>query len=221
METSWDFSRRTGTALWDWQFLALPHILVIPQELHFSWDSQSLSDSPRWQSKKIQHGNTSREKCCFSFELRFQGTEQLWISPELFTVRIVINCDNTTLSWSLHIFICPAGREEVNIFQVICSSQSRGLLKGDTACILHMPALVQELLWWYVSPHLCTILQDSNSMLGHPLSLLNYKTKLSKQLVSNKAESTPQQSAGALLLPSKGTEKSQRSRKKNKNEREK
>lgn len=132
---------------------------------------------------------TSREECCFSFEGRFQGTGQLWISPELFSVRIVINCDNTAPSWRLHIFICPAEREEGNIFQVQHSTQCRGMLKADAACILHMLALVQELLWWHVSPHLCIILQDSTSVLGHPWGLLNPKTKPAKQLVSNKTES--------------------------------
>ena len=121
---------------------------------------------------------------------------------------------------SLHIFICPTEREEGNIFQVQHSSQHRGMLKGDTACILHMLALVQELLRWHVSLHLCTILQDSTSVLGHPWGLRNPKTKLAKQLVSNKAESTPQQSAGALLLPSKGAEKGYWSHERNKNEKE-
>lgn len=60
---------------------------------------------------------TSRKKCCFSSKGRFQGTEQLWISPELFTIRIVINCDNIAPSWSFHVFIYPAEREEPNIFQ--------------------------------------------------------------------------------------------------------
>ena len=128
----------------------------------------AVAEKENWEWRR-----TSREKRCFSFEGRFQGTEQLWISPELFSIRIVINCDNTAPSWSLHIFICPAEREERNIFQVQRSSQHRGMLEGDTACILLMPALVQEPLWWHVSPHLCTILQDSTSVLGHPWGLLN------------------------------------------------
>lgn len=72
-------------------------------------------------------------------------------------------------------------------------------VKGDTGCILHMPALAQELLWWCVTPHLCTVPWESTSALGHPQGLLN--PKLAKQPVNNKAEATPQQSAGALLLP--------------------
>lgn len=100
---------------------------------------------------------TSREKCSFSSKGRFHGTEQLWISPELVTVRIVINSDNIAPS-CFHVFIYPAEREEPNIFQEPCSSQDRSLLKGDTGYILHMPALVQELLWWHFIPHLCTVL---------------------------------------------------------------
>lgn len=165
---------------------------------------------------------TSREKCCFKG--RFQETEQLWISPELFTIRTVINCDNTTPSWSFHVFICPAEREGPNIFQEQCSSQDRGLLKGGTDCLLLMPALVQELLWRYISPHLCTVLQDSTFVLGHPQGLLNPKLflhSLAKQQVNNKTEATPQQPAGALLLPWKGAENGHWSHKKNKNERKK
>lgn len=167
------------------------------------------------EQENRQWWRTSREKCCFSSKGRFQGTEQLWISPELFTIRIVINCDNIAPSWSFHVFICPAEREGPNIFQEQRSSQDRGLLKGDTGCRLHMPALLQELLWWYVSPHLRTILQDSTFVLGHPQGLLN--PKLAKQQVNNKTQATPQQPAGALLLLWKGAETGHWSHKKNKN----
>jgi len=74
--------------------------------------------------------------------------------------------------------------------------------------------IVQEL--WHVSPYLCTVLQDSASVLRHPWGLLNPKTELSKQLVSNQAESKAQQSARAVLLPSNGAEKGHWSHEKNK-----
>lgn len=57
----------------------------------------------------------------------------------------------------------------------------------------------------------------STSALGYPQGLL--KPKLAKQPVNNKAEATPQQAAGALLLPWKGAENGHWSHEENINER--
>lgn len=152
----------------------------------------------------------------FRFQRKISETEHFEFLQSYSPLRIAINCDNVAPS-CFHVFISPAEREEPNIFQEQCSSQDRSLLKGDTSCILHVPAPAQELLWWYVTPHLCTALQESTSALGHPQGLLN--PKLAKQPVNNKAEAKPQQPAGALLSPWKGAENGHWSHEKNINER--